>query len=265
MRADGALDVEALLALALDAAQRAGRAISDRRGRPGRTEDKSSPTDPVTQADRESDALIRELLERRRPQDGLLSEEGPAHGRPSRSGLRWVVDALDGTVNYLYGIPQFAVSVAVEDEASGWGALVGVVHDPLRDESFTAIRDHGAWLNGRPLRIHDPVRLPKALVATEFSYRSASRRRQSAVVGRVLASARDIRSTGSSALDLCWTAAGRFDAFYEDELGRWDWAAGRLIVAEAHGVVTPLGSGVVAAGPALHRELAPLLLSSGPP
>lgn len=197
------------------------------------------------------------LLAAERSADGILSEESPE--KPATSGLRWVIDALDGTVNHLYGIPQCAVSIAVEEHRDHeWTAVVGVVHDPIRSETFSAVRDGGAALNGTPVRVNEPIPLSQALIATEFAYTADSRRRQATTVSRVLPEARDVRCTGSSALDLCWTATGRFDAFYENELERWDWAAGRLIVEEAGGVTTPIGSGVLAAGPTLHHELTAL-------
>ncbi|MBA0051192.1 inositol monophosphatase [Streptomyces sp. AJS327] len=244
--------------LALRAAHAGGRSVTGPAGRSGAVEWKSSPTDPVTRADRDSDARIAALLSAERPEDGVLSEEAPE--RPSASGLRWVVDALDGSVNYLYGISHFAVSVAVEERRGrDWTPVVGVVHDPVRRETFSAARGAGAFRGGDRLRVSDPVPLPRALVATEFSYRADSRARQARAVSRILPAARDIRSTGSSALDLCWTAAGRFDGYYEDELERWDWAAGALIVREAGGVTSALGGGILAAGAAAHRELRALL------
>ncbi|MFE3455320.1 inositol monophosphatase family protein [Nonomuraea sp. NPDC059194] len=168
----------------------------------------------------------------------MLAEESPE--RRSASGLRWVVDALDGSVNHLYGIPLCAVSIAVEEHRGHeWTAIVGVVHDPIRSETFSAARVGGAALGGTPLRVNEPVPLSRALIATEFAYTAESRRRQAEAVSRVLAEARDIRCAGSSALDVCWTAAGRFDAFYEDELERWDWAAGQLVVQEAGGCGCP--------------------------
>ncbi|MFI2710806.1 inositol monophosphatase family protein [Micromonospora sp. NPDC018662] len=243
-----------LLALATRAARRGGEEIRRRLGGAVELGRKSSPTDPVTEADRASEAAVVALIGAARPGDGILSEEGA--DRVPETGLRWVVDPLDGTVNFLYDIRHYAVSVACERWRDGrWQPVVGVVRDEARDETFTAVRGRGARLDGVALAVNEPVALDAALVATEFSYRARSRRRQSRAVARVLARARDIRSTGSSALDLCWTAAGRFDAFYEDELSRWDWAAGALVVEEAGGASSPMGSGILAAGPSLHRAL----------
>lgn len=245
---------DALLDLAIRAARLGGAEVAGRLGGAVNVTGKASRTDPVCDADRASDAAIAGLIRAERPEDGLLSEEGL--DQPSASGFRWVVDALDGTVNFLYQIPHFAVSVACERYVDGcWAGVVGVVHDCARQETFSAVAGTGAHLGGAPIVVNDPVRLSDALVGTEFSYRRQARAAQAATVSKVLEQARDVRTTGSSALDLCWTAAGRFDACYEDELFRWDWAAGALIVAEAGGRVVPLGTGVCAAGPALFDQL----------
>lgn len=215
---------------------------------------KSSPTDPISEADRRSAAAILGLLSDARPHDGVLCEEGG--DKPSRTGFRWVVDPLDGTVNYLATVPHFAVSVACEQlTGAGWRAVVGVVHDVRRDETFTAVMGGGAHLDGTAIAVNEPIDLAAGLIATEFSYDALAREHQATVVARLLPRARDVRSTGSSALDLCWVAAGRYDGFYEDELYPWDWAAGGLIVREAGGVTSTLGSGIVAAGETLHRHL----------
>ncbi len=149
-----------------------------------------------------------------------------------------------------------AVSVACEQAHDGrWWALVGVVHDPFRDETFTAVRGGGARLGAESLSVNEPVQPAGALVATGFSYHAASRARQAAQLGALLPRVRDIRSYGSAALELCCTAMGRTDGYYEDELSRWDWAAGALIASEAGATVSPLGSGVICAGPTLYRFL----------
>lgn len=243
-------DTAALAALARDAAEAAGRVLLDRYGRRGRVETKTSATDPVSEADRASEALLVERITRARPEDGLIGEEGAE--RPARSGLRWVIDPLDGTVNYLYGLPAWCVSVACEDDR---GALVGVVHDPLHGETFAAVRGGGATLGERRLRVNDPVELARALVATGFSYDRVARARQVATVARLVPVARDIRRGGSAALDLCAVAAGRVDGYYEDFTARWDWAAGALIAAEAGATVEHTDAGIVAAGPGLFPAL----------
>ena len=187
----------------------------------------------------------------------MLGEEGA--GAAGASGLEWVVDPLDGTVNFLYGIPQWAVSIACRDATD---TLVAVVHDPLRGETFAAARGSGCTLDGEPLRIGPPPPLERALVATGFSYVAAERELQTALFARVLPRARDMRRAGSAALDLAWVAAGRLDAFYEHGLAEWDHAAGDLLVREAGGVVLPLpaAGGLrpgVLAGPGGARERAP--------
>ena len=215
---------------------------------------KSSDTDLVSDADREAERVIRELLAAERPDDGLLAEEG-SHSE-ARSGRRWIVDPLDGTVNYLYGLPAWAVSMALEDAA---GLAVGVVHSPVHRETFSAIRGEGAQLDGRPLRVREPGGLDRAMVATGFSYEPARRAEQAEVIRELLPRARDIRRAGAAALDLAWVAASRLDAFYERGLKTWDRAAGELLVTEAGGVLADLNgepAGVVAAAtPGLLEEL----------
>jgi myo-inositol-1(or 4)-monophosphatase len=220
---------------------------------------KSSDTDLVSDADREAERAIRELLERERPGDGLVAEEG-SRADPE-SGRRWLVDPLDGTVNFLYGFPVWAVSVALEDAD---GLAVGVVHAPVSGETFCAERGAGAWLaeSGRRLHVRDCTTLAQALVATGFSYEPDRRARQADVVGRLLPLARDIRRAGAAALDLAWLAAGRLDGFYERGLKPWDWAAGHLLIEEAGGALGWLDgepSGLVAASTSeLLDELLPL-------
>lgn len=248
-------DLPALRSLAVAAARAAGAVLLERYGTALGVETKSGATDPVTEADRASESVLVEAILSARPDDGLLGEEGAS--RAGGSGLRWVLDPLDGTVNYLYGLPAWAVSVACEDAS---GALVGVVHDPVHGETFSAVRGGGAVLGSRRLRVNDPVALSQALVATGFVYDPGVRARQAVIVARVLPAARDVRRFGSAALDLCALAAGRVDGYYEDTLGRWDWPAGALIASESGAVVEPLGSGVIAAGPALFGDLRALVL-----
>jgi myo-inositol-1(or 4)-monophosphatase len=207
----------------------------------------------VSDADRDAEALVRGMLAQERPDDGLLAEEG-SH-REAESGRRWVVDPLDGTTNFLYGFPAWNVSVALEDADGG---LVGVVYDPLRGETFTGLRGQGSHLNDSPLTVSDADRLDTALVATGFAYEAAQRERQAEVVVRVLPRVRDIRRAGAAALDLCWMAARRVDAYYERGLNAWDWAAAALIVSEAGGTVRRLEGepeGLMAAPPAIAEEL----------
>ena len=189
------------------------------------------------------------MLRAERPDDALLGEEGAEAS--GVSGRRWLVDPLDGTTNYLYGVPQWCVSVALEGE-------VGVVHDPLRSETFRAVRGGGCELNGRALRVSDHDRLETALIATGFSYDASLRAEQASLLERVLPRVRDVRRAGAAALDLAWLAAGRLDGYYERGLSPWDWGAGRVLVIEAGGVVAELQgepAGLVAAGPALLQPL----------
>jgi myo-inositol-1(or 4)-monophosphatase len=235
-----------LLGLATRVACEAGAQLLHRRGDAGAVTYKSSATDPVSEADKASERLITAALLQARPDDGLLGEEGA--DRPGTSGIRWVVDPLDGTVNFLYGIAAWSVSIACEDPD---GALVGVVHQPVTGAVYSAVRGEGAFTDGRRLRVNDPVELSKALIATGFSYDAEDRRRQSAALALLLPQVRDVRRIGSAALDLCMVAAGAVDAYYEDTTSIWDWCAGALIAAEAGAVVRPLSNGLLAAGPAL--------------
>jgi myo-inositol-1(or 4)-monophosphatase len=262
-----AADPHVLLDLAVRAAHAAGTLLVDRFHQPASgVELKSSQTDPVSDADRDAEALIVGLLREERPGDSVLGEEGA--GTSGASGLGWVVDPLDGTVNFLYGIPQWAVSIACRD---GDGTLAAVVHDPLHGETFSAVRGRGARCNGGTLRLAASPPLARALVGTGFSYDAEQRRLQTELFMRVLPRARDIRRAGSAALDLAWVAAGRLDAFYEHGLKEWDHAAGDLLVSESGGVVQALpparglGAGVLAGPPALVAELAPLLLDGRGP
>lgn len=252
------MDPSGLLETALGAASRAGDLLLERFAGPATgVGSKSTPTDLVSDADRASEELLRELIERSHPDDGILGEEG--EGKDSRSGRLWVLDPLDATVNFLFKIPWWAVSIGVQDRD---GDLVGVVRNPVMNETFAAVRGGGATMNGSPIRVSDRSDLSGALVATGFAYDARARSRQAAVVQSVLPRVRDIRRMGSAALDLCSLACGRIDGFYESNLEEWDKAAGRLIVREAGGVVgeiepplSGMAPGVVAANPGLHDEL----------
>jgi myo-inositol-1(or 4)-monophosphatase len=199
---------------------------------------KSSPIDIVTEADRATEDLIRGRLAALRPGDGFLGEESGAAG--SRTGLTWVVDPIDGTVNYLYGLPGWSVSVAVvegDPDPATWTALAGAVHAPALGESYTASAGGGAHVNGRRLRVRDAVPLDRALVATGFHYTQDIRANQARVAQPLLARVRDLRRAGGAAIDLASVAAGRLDAYFEQGLHPWDQAAGALLVQEAGGVV----------------------------
>jgi myo-inositol-1(or 4)-monophosphatase len=246
-----------LLELAEATAREAGAQLREAFGRTDLiVTSKSSATDLVSEADHAAEALIRTRILAVRPDDAILGEEeGDAAGT---SGMRWVVDPLDGTVNFLFGIPQWAVSIACEDAD---GALAGVVYDPMRDECWTAVRGGAPLCNGAEVRGSRQEDLSQAMVATGFGYSAEIRNAQAAVVARLLPQVRDIRRLGSAALDLVWTAAGRFDAYYERGLNHWDVAAGALLCElaglEVHalGSDDPAGAGILVAAPAL---LAPL-------
>ena len=257
-------EVRELLAVAEEAATRAGEELLRRHGRTGGISTKSSRTDPVSDADRASEELIVAVLAAARPSDSILGEEGA--DRVGGSGIRWVIDPLDGTVNFLYGFPGWCVSVAAEDHR---GSVVGVVRDPVRDETFIAARGLGAWLGGSRLRVNEPEDLSRALIATGFSYEAEHRRQQAEIVADLIGLVRDIRRAGSAALDLCSLAAGRVDGYYEDATNHWDWAAGALVAAQAGAVVSRLDgpdgrSGVVAGARHIHDALRRLVAPDAP-
>ncbi|MEH3141218.1 MAG: inositol monophosphatase [Mycobacterium kyogaense] len=204
---------------------------------------KSTPTDPVTVVDTETERLLRERLAQLRPGESILGEEegGPEGEQDER--LTWVLDPIDGTVNFVYGIEAFAVSIGVH---RGGVPVAGAVADVAHDAVYAAAAGHGAWVvrDGQTTRLHCNAvsSLPMALVGTGFSYQPDDRRRQGAVVAQLLPEIRDLRRIGSCALDLCMVAAGRLDAYFEDGVHVWDWAAGALIAAEAGAVVRAPGT-----------------------
>ncbi len=221
---------------------------------------KSSPTDVVTAMDRASEQLIVRRLLEARPEDGILGEEGAA--RTGTSGVCWVIDPLDGTVNYLYGLPPWAVSIAAEVDGS---VVAGVVHAPMLDDVWTAVRGGGAWLGGMQLCGSQRTDLAQAMCATGFGYEASRRTRQAAVLTRVLPRVRDIRRYGAASIDLCLAAGGIVDVYYERGLHPWDLAAGGLVAEEAGLTVCGLDGRpagidlVVAAPPALAVPLLALL------
>jgi myo-inositol-1(or 4)-monophosphatase len=249
-----------LLALATAVAHEAGAGLRDAFGRTLTISAKSTPTDLVSEADVATERLIRARIEHARPDDAIMGEEGD--DRAGSSGLRWVVDPLDGTVNFLFGIPQWCVSIACED---GDGALAGVVYDPMRDETWAATRDGDATLDGAPVRPPAREGLATALVATGFGYDAAVRESQARVMARLLPRVRDVRRLGAAALDLAWAAAGRYDAYYERGVKHWDVAAGALICAraglEVHSLAPapPADGGLLVAPPAIAAELLALV------
>lgn len=261
MSADGQPAAE-LLKLACEQARAAGELLLERYSSGGQdgVRAKSTPTDLVSDADLQAERLIREGIARARPHDALLGEEGD--DRPGRSGLRWVVDPLDGTVNFLFSIPHWAVSVAVQDDR---GTLAGAVFDPLRSELFTATRAGEAALGGEPIRASSCTDLATAMLATGFNYDARVRAAQAKVLDGLISRVRDIRRFGSAALDLAWTAAGRYDAYFERGVRLWDVAAGVLICERAGLQVRELDEredlpwGVLVAPPGLVDELLELV------
>jgi myo-inositol-1(or 4)-monophosphatase len=257
---------EELLAVAHEAAGAAARELMSRFG--GHVQGirtKSTATDPVSEADLAAEAEIRRVLGERRPEDAILGEEGGATGEGE---MRWIVDPLDGTVNFLFGIPQFSVSVACQD---GDSMVVGVVLDPVREETFAATRSGPPTLNGETISGSSRDDLATALVSTGFAYDAAVRAKQALVMERLLPRVRDIRRAGSAALDLAWLACGRYDAYYERGVNLWDYAAGALIAARAGLDVRVLDAaddgpaGLAAAAPALMDELMSLILDGAQP
>jgi myo-inositol-1(or 4)-monophosphatase len=259
------LDLQGMLAAARRLAGDAGTLLVQGLGRiRAEVGTKSTVTDMVTEMDRASERLIVDGLRRARPDDGVLGEEGSV--TQSKSGVCWLVDPIDGTTNYLFGHPGFAVSIAAELEGE---TILGVVVDPLHRDEFTAIRGEGAFRNGQPIHASDRADLATALVATGFSYSSQRRARQAEVLATVLPRVRDIRRMGAASVDLCWVACGRLDAFYEKGLQPWDLAAGSLLAAEAGATVGDLAGGrpsgdfVLASAPAIHDALRDLLTEAG--
>ncbi|MEI6229121.1 MAG: inositol monophosphatase family protein [Actinomycetes bacterium] len=229
---------------------------------------KSSATDIVTEMDRRVEALLVDRILTARPDDGMLGEEGASH--VGSNGVRWVLDPIDGTVNYLYGIPSWGVSVAAEIDGVG---VVGVVAAPMLGETFVAVRGRGAHKHDQwgvhELRVNDPVELTGSLVGTGYGYTQERRIAQARVTSALLPYVGDLRRLGSCSIDLCYVAEGRFDAYYERGVHLWDYAAAALVVTEAGGVFGGLnGRGpsedlVIAAGPNLYRGLHDVLRDNG--
>jgi myo-inositol-1(or 4)-monophosphatase len=265
-----------LLVIAIGAALEAGQLLASKEGRVSVAATKSSPTDVVTEMDGRAEELIRARILVARPDDAILGEEGGQVEGAADAPVRWVVDPLDGTVNYLYGLHDWAVSIAAEvsgdvggvggGDVGGVGGgdvgrkiVAGAVYVPMRGELFSAVRGEGAWLESAggsgtsgqtgesaipdstfervPLRCRPGVPLDQALVATGFGYRAERRMVQGEVVAALLPRIRDIRRNGVASVDLCAVAAGRLDGYYERGLNYWDYAAGALIAAEAGAVV----------------------------
>ncbi|MGH3932824.1 MAG: inositol monophosphatase family protein [Pseudonocardiaceae bacterium] len=258
-------DVEQLRATAVAVACQVGDLVTRMRAAgPGHVDTKTSATDVVTAADTAAERLARCLLAQWRPGEAVLGEEEGGSDEDSRAGgLCWVIDPIDGTVNYLYGLPWYAVSVAVQRDGV---SLAGAVAQPAEGRLWSASQGHGADCNGKALRVSRARQLELSLIGTGFSYLPQRRARQAAMVAEMLPRVRDVRRAGSAALDLCSVASGWLDGFAEHGLHRWDWAAGALIAAEAGAVVRlpPPGSDLVlAAAPGIVEALADLLVQCG--
>ncbi len=247
--------------VAVDAARTAGAVLRGRWAtRATGLATKTSATDVVLDADRAAEAEIVRVLRAAYPDDAIVGEEGTATA--GSSARRWYVDPLDGTVNYLYGVPHFAVAIACEDAD---GLLAAVVLDPSRDELFTAARGAGAWLGPERCAVSQERSLGGALVATGFAYGAETRAQQARILDGILPAVRDIRRFGSAQLDLAYVAAGRYDAYFESVDKPWDWKAGALLVREAGGRVSelpqarPADPHIVASGAPLHDALVRLV------
>jgi myo-inositol-1(or 4)-monophosphatase len=259
------LDLDELCSLAASLAREAGAMVREGRTHGiGATTTKSTDTDMVTRFDTASERLIVQRLSQFRPDDAIVGEEGT--DTEGRSGVRWLIDPIDGTTNFLYGLPGYNVSIAACTAA---GTQVGAVYVPSTDELFTAIRGRGAFLDGVPIRCTTTTMLGHALVATGFNYLPERREAQAMRVAKMIGRVRDIRRVGAAAYDLCCVAAGRVDVYFEQFLGPWDLAAGELIATEAGcrsgsfdgGPVDP--SNVLVATPALFDPMIALLRETG--
>ncbi len=249
---------------ALEIAREAGAMLLSGAGAVEAVGTKTSSHDLVTQMDRDSEALIRARIAEVRPQDQVLGEEEGSIGPQSR--VRWIVDPLDGTVNYFYGQPSWAVSIGIEVDSV---PCVGVVVAPALHEEYLGIAGRGSWAlvgdTRQRLTVSSVSTLADAVVSTGFGYRVQRRTHQGQIVGRLLPQVRDIRRVGAAAVDLCWVARGRFEAHYERGLQDWDRAAGALIAQEAGAVVAGLPGRphsadlTIAANPALYAALAQAL------
>jgi myo-inositol-1(or 4)-monophosphatase len=250
-------DDRALLTLARDAAEEAATWLAEHQKGVVVTATKSSLTDIVTAADTTAEEMIRATIARARPRDSFLGEESTA--RQGSSDVRWVVDPIDGTVNYWYGLPTWSVSIAAERD----GAVVaGVVHAPMLRRRYTATTGD-ARCNGTTISASRCAELTQALLATGFSYEHRERARQAAALAEVLAQVRDIRRLGSAALDLCLLAAGEVDLYYERGLAEWDRAAGQFIASQAGATVAQVGTLTLGSSPTLFAEFEALLASAG--
>jgi fructose-1,6-bisphosphatase/inositol monophosphatase family enzyme len=247
-------DLEHCRMVALKAASLAGAQLA-RSFRSGTKFNYKRPhTDPVSEADRASESLIVEYIGRHRPHDRILAEEGGDHVTDGK--LRWVVDPLDGTVNYLQGIPFWCVSISCERWCvDQWWPVIGVVFDPTHEELFWSAEGAGAFLNRQRLTVSKIAEMRNAVIATGYAYDLGHREAQAAMMATLITQVSGIRMLGSTALAMCWVAAGRFGAYFEDRAARWDWSAASLIAREAGASVTPLGTGMLTAAPRIFDDM----------
>lgn len=255
-------DVEALCRLACELARTGGELARSGVLAVEALANKSSITDLVTEHDRAVERLVVDIIDQRRPGDGIVGEEGTQ--TKGASGLTWYLDPIDGTTNFVHGHPLWATSVAVGDDS---GMLAGAVFAPIMEELFAAARGRGATLNGAPISSSRCDDLSLAVVATGFGYSAQRRLAQLRRLGSVIGHVADVRRGGSAALDLCYAACGRVDAYYEEHLNVWDLAAGGLVATEAGCVTGPIGgssdpSGLCVAPPAIFEKLRRFLVAN---
>ena len=260
-----ALISEPNLALAMTIASGTGKLLLDR---PDdlQVQTKSTATDVVTLMDQRAEAFIVSEINKHRPNDAILGEEGA--NQSGSSGLQWVIDPIDGTVNYLHQLPHWCVSIGLVEESTGQG-MAGVVYVPVLDQMYISSRGLGAWViergESRELKVSDCSELSQALIGTGFGYSSTRRASQARVLQEVLPKVADIRRLGSCAVDLCLVAEGVLDGYYERGVNAWDHAAGELIAREAGAISSGLFSNpigvdmIVVANPVIHAQLLAIL------
>lgn len=255
-----------LCELAVSLAHRAGdMALAGRKRGLAAVTTKSTATDMVTEFDKASEKLIHEGLRDARPRDGIVGEEGAREA--SESGITWYVDPIDGTTNFYFDLPLWAVSIGAMDSD---GPRVGVVYIPALGETFTAIRGEGSFMNGSPISVRTNSELSDALVCTGFSYSAETRVRQSHRIPRLIDKIRDLRRFGAAAVDLCFVACGRLDGYFEENLYQWDLAAGQLIATEAGATISDFSGNevrpaeVLCASPTIHPQLVAVLANATP-
>ena len=253
-----------LLAVAVSLARSAGdMALAGRKAGLHNVQTKSTATDMVTEFDRASEVLIVEGIRTARPEDAIVGEEGASIS--GTSGITWYIDPIDGTTNFLYDLPAWAVSIGAEDSS---GPLAGVVYIPALGEMFTATRGGGAFLNGAPIQSNNITDVSQALVCTGFSYSADQRTIQAQRVSRFIHQIRDIRRAGAAAIDLCFVACGRIDAYFEENLHQWDISAGILIAHEAgcrsgdFSGHTPRPAEILTTAPAIFDQLSHLIMAA---